>query len=123
MLEVGTPADAADWVLELLCFPTFDKPGKEGKNRLTHHLAGHTLLPADEQLEKQLLEALQAEGPNQIKQVSPNEIPTALLNLRGSIITIEKVFSEVLRAAGCSVMASKAPRGNLARRLGGGRKR
>ncbi|CAK0889831.1 unnamed protein product, partial [Prorocentrum cordatum] len=82
MLEKGAPAEALDLVFELLCLPTFDKPGKDAKNRLTYHLAGRTLLPDDVQLENQLLEALQSAERHPIKQTTPNEIPTAMLTYK-----------------------------------------
>jgi len=53
--------------------------------------------------------------------MSPVEYPSDVFSLRGTWIHVEQIVCEQLRAMGADVKFNRAPRGNLARQLGGGK--
>ena len=70
-----------------------------------------------------LMKALEENEPHteSIKQISPCETPTTVLSLKGYMVDLNTLLAEQLRAAGGQVLTNKAPRGNLARKLGSGK--
>ena len=59
--------------------------------------------------------------PGSLKQVSPCETPTTILGMKGYMIDVNLLVAEQLRAAGAQILTNKAPRGNLARKMGRGK--
>ena len=116
MIRIGGPEVTATWVKEAAVFPTYDKPGQPQKSRFVFKFLGQVLVPDDEEQQKEVLAAMQQEG-HPLRTISPLEIPTSQLQLKGTLFAVEAVVGETVRHSGAKLMMSKAPRGNLARKL------
>eukprot|EP00959_Pyramimonas_sp_CCMP1952_P328067 6867978-Pyramimonas_sp.AAC.1 len=120
MIEHGGPTIAQTWITEMVASPTFDQPGKTQKSRLTFNLKGQILMTTQVADHEKLMAAIEG-GDDTIKQVSPTEMPTTILNMPGYLMDINLLLAEQMRAAGGRHLVNKAPRGNMARKLGGGK--
>ena len=97
------------WLKTFVAFPTFDKPSKKQMDRLSFNLLGSTLIFLDEKEEQELT----ATHPLLDLQM----LPTAWTQGKGAITPVQHIFTVALRAAGGSIMQTRAPRGNLVRRF------
>ena len=108
-MEKGTGEDAAGWIKTFVCFPTIDKPGQPKRSRISFSVLGQTILFDKEEEENG---AAGAEP-----QDDPRALPTLWLQAAGKVMDIQHILEILFRAAVGSVTASRAPRGNLARKM------
>ena len=116
MVSQAGPDLTGQWVRETAVFPCFDQPNKPKKSRLLFSLRGSTLVPDDGSTEAELLKAVD-DPESLIHQQTPLEVPTSFYTLKGKIMNVESIVAELVRASGGNVTASRAPRGNTARKL------
>eukprot|EP00959_Pyramimonas_sp_CCMP1952_P169957 3550684-Pyramimonas_sp.AAC.1 len=81
MIEVGGSTTAQTWIQEMVANPTYDAPGKAQKPRLTFSLKGQIFMAAEAADHEKLMAALDG-ADDTIKQVSPNETPTTVYQMK-----------------------------------------
>ena len=97
------------WIKTFVTFPTYDKPGHSHKNRLSFALDGQTLIVEDQKQKKELT-AMHPQNDMLI-------LPTPWLQARGHLVSNQHLCTVMLRAAGGQIMKTRAPKGNLVRKL------
>ena len=122
MMEKSNPAELSMWIKEALALPCYERPGKDPRSRILLDLQGAIFVPRGLQEEdavaKHQAEA-HAAGNLHDFQASPLEMPTVFMREAGKFLPLVQIVAELLRHAGGSVTMSKAPRGNMARQIGG----
>ena len=116
MVKSSGPDNTGTWAREAAVFPTFDQPNKPKKSRRLFSLQGSTLVPDDEHIETGILKVI-TQQDHPLGQATPLEMPTEFYKLKGKVMNVETIFCELVRAAGGSITTSRAPRGNMARKL------
>ena len=120
MFESGGVEEAAMWVKEMACVPTYDRPGRTAKNRITFSVLGQVLVPKDEgaedQLAKDQADALKS-GDWVRAQRTPLELPTHMMQMEGKMVPMHLILGTLFRAPEAEVCLNKAARGHLARTI------